>query len=411
MLALLRDRNFVLWWLGGRISIMGDYVLTTALPFYVYGVSRSTLATGLIFMAQMLPPIVLGSAAGVYVDRWDRRRTMILTELVLGTVLLPMLAVRSGLSIWIVPIVALVEAAAFQFVPPCSSALIPAIVGRERLAAANSLLSTGSNLSVLVGPPLGALVLHSFGLSGVILVDVASYLFAAAMVYLISIGPGVATMPGAPEAKRDTAFWQEWMAGLRMVGYQRWIVGVFAVEATAMLGAGMVWVLLIVFIERTLHQGALQYGWWLSINAVGGIAGSFFVGYATQRVPLARLVAAGSILAGLTWLAIVRLESPSVMLALAPVAAIGWTIWSVSEQTMLQTGVTDQYLGRVFGAHGALASLAVLCGLGAASALSGPLGPVSLLSVAGLLYVSAGMIAALALPTTLPGAHADRQQG
>ncbi len=209
MLALFRDHNFVLWWFGGRISIMGDYGLIVALPFYVYSVSRSALATGLIFMAQMVPPIVLGSVAGVYVDRWDRRRTMIVTELVLAAVLLPLLAVRSGLSIWIVPVAAFTEAAVFQFVPPCSSALIPAIVGRDRFAPANALLAAGTNLSVLIGPPLGALVLHAFGLSGVVLVDVASYLFAAFMVRLIAIQPGMLAKPGPADAEQGTAFWRE----------------------------------------------------------------------------------------------------------------------------------------------------------------------------------------------------------
>lgn len=398
MLALFRDRNFALWWLGGRISILGDYALIVALPFYVYSVSGSALATGLIFMAQMIPPIVLSSVAGVFVDRWDRRRTMIVTELVLAAVLLPLLAVHSGPSVWIVPVAAFAEAAAFQFIPPCSSALIPAIVGRDRLAPANALLATGTNLSVVVGPPLGALVLHAFGLSGVVLVDVVSYLFAAFMVHLTAIQPEVKAKPGASDAEQGAAFWREWIEGLRLVGSERWIVGLFAVEATAMLGAGMVWVILIVFVERTLHQGALQYGWWLSLNAVGGIVGSFVVGYAARWVSAARLIVTGAIVAGLTWLTIVQLKSLPVMLALAPLIAIGGTIWAVSEQTMLQTGVADRYLGRVFGAHGALASLAVLLGLGVASLLGDRVGATPLLSAAGLLYVLAGGIAAVVVP-------------
>jgi len=402
MLALFRDRNFVLWWLGGRISIMGDYALIVALPFYVYSVSRSALATGLIFMAQMLPPIVLGSVTGVYVDRWNRRRTMIVAELVLAAVLLPLLAVRSGLSVWIVPLVAFAEAAVFQFVPPCSSALIPAIVGRDRLASANALLATGTNLSVLIGPLVGALVLHAFGLSGVVFVDVASYLFAAGMVRLIAIQPDVMPKPGSGDAEETATFWREWIEGLRLMGSEGWIAGLFAVEGTAMLGAGMVWVLLIVFIERTLHQGALQYGWWLSLNAVGGIAGSFVYGYTARRFPPARLIVAGSIVTGLTWLAIVQLRSLPVMLALAPLGAIGGTVWSVSEQTMLQTGVADRYLGRVFGVHGALTSLAVLLGLGAASVLGSTVGAVPLLSAAGLLYVLAGVIAAVVVSGRQP---------
>lgn len=170
-----------------------------------------------------------------------------------------------------------------------------------------------------------------------------------------------------------------------------------------MLGAGMVWVTLIIFIEHTLHQSALQYGWWLSLNAVGGIAGSLLLARVAHYIAPARLIVGGTVLAGLTWLAIARFSSLPILLALAPVMAVGGVAWSVSEQTMLQSGVPDRYLGRVFGAHGALASLAVLLGLGAASLLSSVLGPVPLLTVASLLYVSAGLVAAVWLLSALSG--------
>lgn len=407
MFALFRDRNFVLWWLGGRISIMGDYILIAALPFYVFSVSKSVPATALIFMAQMLPPIVLGSVVGVYVDRWDRRRTMIMAELVLATVLLPLLAVRSGPSIWIVPLAAMAEAAAFQFVPPAASALIPAIVSRERLAPANALLAIGTNLAVLIGPPAGALVLHALGLSGVVLFDVASYLFAAATVSLVTVQPEAVVKPGTDDTARVASFWREWIEGLHLIRSKRWIAGLFAMEATTMFGGGMIWVVSIVFIERILHQGALQYGWWLSLSAVGGIVGSFVMGYIAPRLPPSRLIAAGCIIDGLIWLVVVRFQTLPVLLALAPLGAIGGTFWSVSAQTMLQTDIADQYLGRIFGAYGAIASLAVLLGLGVASVLGGVVGIALLLGVAGSLSVVAGLIALVLLPGAASGRRSD----
>lgn len=354
-------------------------------------------------MAQMIPPILLGPIAGVFVDRWDRRRTMIAAEVILAAVLLPLLAVRSGASLWLVPVAAIAEAAAFQFVPPCSSALFPAIVGRERLPQANALISSGTNLSVLIGPPLGAVLLHVLGLSGVVLVDVGSYLGAALMVALIVLPPQKASTSEPGEAKETTRFWHEWIEGLQLVRAERWIAGLFAVEATAMLGAGMVWVTSIIFIELTLHESALQYGWWLSLNAVGGIAGSLLLARVARHIAPAWLIVGGTMLAGLTWLATAWFRMLPVMLAPAPVMAVGGVAWSVSEQTMLQSGVPDRYLGRVFGAHGAVTSLAVLLGLGAASLLSSVLGPVPLLTIASILYISAGLVAAVWLRSALSG--------
>ena len=95
MLAVLRQRNFALVWVAGLISLTGDWLLFVGLPLYVYQLTGSTLATGAAVVVRVLPRLVLGSVAGGFVDRWDRRRTMIATNLLLGLCLLPLLTVRS----------------------------------------------------------------------------------------------------------------------------------------------------------------------------------------------------------------------------------------------------------------------------------------------------------------------------
>src|SRR5437016_1133752 len=100
MLQLLRQRNFGLLVVGGVISSLGDWFLMIALPFYVYGLTGSALATGGTFIAESLPSVLFGSLAGVFVDRWDRRRTMIYSDLLRAFVLLGLLAARSVDTIW-----------------------------------------------------------------------------------------------------------------------------------------------------------------------------------------------------------------------------------------------------------------------------------------------------------------------
>src|SRR5919206_446819 len=81
VLALLRRRDYRLLWLAGVVSTLGDIVLLVALPFHVYELTGSALATGGSYLAGALPRVLLGSVAGVYVDRWDRKRTMIVADL------------------------------------------------------------------------------------------------------------------------------------------------------------------------------------------------------------------------------------------------------------------------------------------------------------------------------------------
>src|SRR5579884_1376706 len=102
MLALLRNRNFALLWAGSLVSQMGDWALFVALPMYVYRLTGSTLATSGAFLAELVPALLLGTVAGVFVDRWDRRVIIIVANTLLAVGLLPLLAVHSSGLIWIV---------------------------------------------------------------------------------------------------------------------------------------------------------------------------------------------------------------------------------------------------------------------------------------------------------------------
>jgi len=124
MLATLRQRNFALLWLGGLISLAGDWVLMIGLPIYVYLLTHSVLALSITLLVASIPNIVLGSLAGVFVDRWDRKRTMVITSLLLALALLPLLLVRTAERVWIIYLVAFVEACLEQFFAPAQSVVV-----------------------------------------------------------------------------------------------------------------------------------------------------------------------------------------------------------------------------------------------------------------------------------------------
>src|SRR5215218_756699 len=123
MFTLLRQRNFALLWFGGLISIMGDSVLNVALPFFVYQVSGSTLATAVMVAAELLPRLLFGSIAGVFVDRWDRKKVMVITSIAQGVIIMPLLLIRSTESIWIVYVVSFFQITLAMFFGPAENAL------------------------------------------------------------------------------------------------------------------------------------------------------------------------------------------------------------------------------------------------------------------------------------------------
>src|SRR5262245_28118554 len=104
-------------------------MLLIALPITVYEVTGSALATGGILIANKISALLIGSGAGVLVDRWDRKRTMVVANLVRALLLLPLFAVDSADRVWIVYVVAAALSAVGQFFRPAENALLPLLVG------------------------------------------------------------------------------------------------------------------------------------------------------------------------------------------------------------------------------------------------------------------------------------------
>ncbi len=162
------------------------------MPFYVYQHTGSTLATAALFAALYLPQVLLGSAAGVCADRWDRRRIMVTASLIQAVALVPLVLARSETWLWLVCLVGFIEMSVAMFFQPAERALLPRLVEADQLIPANALIGLNDNIARLVGPPIGGALLGFFGLGSVAAVDSASFLLAGALIACIA-GPAVAS--------------------------------------------------------------------------------------------------------------------------------------------------------------------------------------------------------------------------
>lgn len=172
------------------ISLTGDWLLLITLPIYVYTLTRSTAVTSSVFLAEFVPQVLLGSVAGVFVDRWDRRRTMVIVSLLQAIVLLPLLAVHAPDRLWIVYVVVAAESVLAQFFAPAEQALLPHLVGAEHLVAANALAA----LAQLCGMALAGALGDRLGVLPLLNVQASVYLIAGVLA-LVLLG-GATT--GAP---------------------------------------------------------------------------------------------------------------------------------------------------------------------------------------------------------------------
>jgi MFS family permease len=387
--------------------MIGDWMLFIALPIYVYKLTGSALATSIMFIAEMIPSLLLGSVAGVFVDRWNRKRIMVITNLLLALGLLPLLLVHSTAWLWVVYVVAFVESILTQFFTPAESALLPLLVSEEHLGPANSLNSLNKNIARLVGPPLGGIIAGLLGLPGITLMDAATFLIAGGMIALIVVKSGhtqeeneiVSTAAGRQHP--IVMVWREWLEGLRLVKRERLISIMFVLFAVTSLGEGVFGVLFVVFVYKILHGGALQLGWLMGAQAVGGLVGSVLVGYVFKFLSPSRLIGISAALFGLIDLVIFNYPAffPGFALAVILFVLVGipGAGTMTSSYTLLQMAVADEYRGRIFGAIGTTGALFMLSGTILAGFLGDHVGVVTVLNTQGVVYVLAGVFALVTL--------------
>lgn len=398
MLQVLRQRNYALLWFGGFISNLGDFVLFVGLPYEIYRLTGSTLATAGMVLAHLVPHILLGSIAGVYVDRWDRRRLMIVVNLLQAVSILPLLLVPQ-LGLWVVYAVLVVESSVSQLFNPAETALMPLLLagGKDELLTANALAGVGHHLSRLIGPAIGGVVVAVGGLSAVTLVDSVSFVASAGMLALIRTTP---TTHRATESIEHAAVsaWrrlaQEWREGLRVVLHQPILRALLVFASITAIGEGLTSALFVVWVVGPLHSDSTGWGLVLSTQAIGGLAGALVIARLGTRLRPLPLLIGGALSFGAIDLVLFTypLLYPHIGPALVMLVIVGvpGAAMGAATTTLQQFQTEDSHRGRVAGAIGAVAGLGALIGAVAAGVLGEFVPVIPLLVTQGSVYVIGG---------------------
>jgi predicted MFS family arabinose efflux permease len=406
----LTHRDFALAWIGSLISLTGDWMLHAALPVYVFQLTGSTLATGLMIVVHVAPSLLFGSVAGVLVDRWDRKRTLVIANVIQTVGLLPLLFVTSAEWVWLVYVVAFSQATLAQVVRPAQGALLPRLVPEDDLVSANSLNALNGNLSRLVGPALGGVMVATLGLGSVALADAATFAVAALLLGMIRTD----TRPPARTAQAGDqgmlSMVGDWLDGLRVIRGHPVLCLLFAFTAISSVGEGALFALFAPFVMQVLDGGEVGYGVIVSAQAIGGLIGSVGLAARPRIMSPARLLGLGAL--GLAVVDLVTFNYyhvvPGILPAIILFAVVGAPIAGmvVGRSTLTQTATTDAYRGRVVGAMMAVAALSSLIGAVVGGALGERVGIVTVLNIQGLGYGLAGLLVLMLLPARQRGAEA-----
>ncbi len=399
MVAIFKSRNFTLLWVGQLISVSGDWLLTIAVPFFVYQLTGSLLQTGLTYMVELLPRLLVGPLAGVFVDRWNRRSTMLMIDLLRALVLCLLFFVHNSSTVPLIYVAMFLQATLSQFFTPASNALLPNIVDREHLVTANSAMSLNEALTRLIGPPIGGFLLALLGLTGMVIVDSLTYLFSACMIWLIVTPQSLNRSPNSPLSFHENVVevGHEWMTGLRLITEKPLLKGIFVIAVFVMFAQGILNAILVVFTKQYMHQGAVAYGWMITSQGIGSFIGAILIGTLGKRVQPDYIVATALGVCGIALLCIANypvLALALVLLAIAGVFVVGFLIII---QSLLQSEVADNYRGRIMALFETILAGGMLCGMLCASLLGDHLGVIPLFDASAILTILASPLSFVVL--------------
>ncbi len=395
---VLRNPNFRRLWCGQTISQVGDGLTSLALLIMINQITGTTTALATMMVVIALPQLIFGMLAGVYIDRWDRKRIMIVSDVLRGLLVLGFILVRRPQDVWIFYLLGFLQAAVGTFFDPAKSALIPTMVERDALLAANGLSQTTRVITGVVGSALaGVLVGAMHGAWGAFTLDALSFFVSAffiSRILLPKVGPASQSAGAAPRIG-PRQVWEQLLEGLRYLFGSRLLVGVMVTLAVTMLGIGAVNVLIVPFLINTLQVPTMALGVIDTAQVIGMIIGGASLTLLASRLKSTRIIIFGVFLLGLfvelfgaagnIWVALAALFL--VGLALAPVQA--------SLATLLQATIPDDKRGRANSTMNTVITLASVVSMASAGLLGDRLGVRYVFYLSGGITALAGILAAM----------------
>ncbi len=355
IVSLLRShRRFRLLWYGQAVSGLGDWLNHVAVMTLLLDLTGSGQMIAASLILRMLPSLFVAPFAGVLVDRFDRRRIMILADVLRAATVPFFLLARDASFVPLIYGLVLIQVSISAFFEPARSAVLPNLVTKEELLSANALMSVTWSLTLAFGSALGGLVIAAFGTDVAFVLDSLTFLASAALIGRIAIE----SRPGRVDALSWTRGFVDLKDGLAYVIRERAVGSLVLVKSGVGLAGGMV-LLLTVLGEREFSvagKAAAGIGLLFGARGIGTALGPFLgraiSGY--HEPAMRRLIGFGFMQAALFLVLFSRAERLWVALLLLLCAHVGTSVNWVFSTVLLQLRVPDELRGRVFSAELAL---------------------------------------------------------
>src|SRR4051812_4159188 len=394
LLRALRHRNYRLFFGGQSVSLIGTWITRVATSWLVYRLTGSALLLGVVGFCGQIPTLILAPFAGVLVDRWDRHRILVVTQVLsaLQSLALAVLVFSGTITVGAILALQVVQGIINAFDTPARQAFVVEMVeDRADLPNAIALNSSMVNASRIIGPSVGGVIISAVGEGWCFTIDAVSYIAVLISLVLMRVQPRV--LPA-----RNATMGRELRAGFEYVS--RFVPvrsALLLLSLVSILGMPYT-VLMPAIASEVLHGGPHTLGYLMTASGVGALAGAFYLASRRSVLGLGRamVIATSTFGAGLLAFSFSRRLWLSILIL--PFIGGGMMVEMASTNTILQTIVEDDMRGRVM----AFYTMAFLGTAPLGSLLAGfvadHIGPMRTITAGGLACLIAGGVFALRLP-------------
>lgn len=395
--AVFRNRNFTLLWFGQFISTIGNALTSLAAGILVFRLTGSALSVGLMLMVTALPSIFVGLLAGVFVDRYDRKRIMVGAEFIRAA-LIALIPLLVGFNIVWLYVIVLLTSAINPFFDSAHESVLPELASDAELAAANSMMAISSFGSTSVGFAAAGLI-AAFSIELAFYLDAVTFVLSGLCILLAQL-PRLA-VEGETNIRTIV---QNLRAGAGFLFGQPVLRSLLLLGVAVALSFGMWNVLLLPFALKVLGANEFQYGLQEGLTSVGYVVGSFAIAGLAARLREGQWLAISLLAMGA--IGVLYALSTSIPLAIGLVMLSGFfnAPYSVARKLLMQRNTPRELRGRVASSFIVVSDMIFLVGMGLAG-LADVIDVRLMVAISGLLVIIPGLLALLLPGLGQPGAE------
>ncbi len=383
--ALLRQNpNYRCTWMGQVVSEMGDYFNNIAVFALVMEKSGSGLVVTGVMLSRAIPAVLAGPIAGVLLDRLDRRRIMIVSDIARALIALAFVLTIHQPRPWLLYVLSAGLMFASPFFTAGRAAILPTIATPEELHAANSLTQTTQWATLTAGTLLAGYSAAWLGYRWAFVINSLSFVFSAWAIWQISV-------PGGFRVKREasasaTRAWHEYRAGLSYMRSVPLMMGMAMISVGWSMGGGAAQILFALFGDQVFHRGASGIGSIWGFAGIGLLIGGAIAHITGRTVSFAgykRTVTLSYVLHGAAYMLFSQAVSYPAALVFMMFSRVGMAVTSVLNNAQLLRHTPDRFRGRVFSTMESIRWSVMIVSMAAAGIASQYVGPRTIGLVAG----------------------------